>query len=519
MHRKYTTCLNDVSSDLAALSRVPVLVVSAGIKSILDIPNTLEHLEALEVPVAAWKTDAFPAFFSPDSGVTTPHRVDTADDVAKAWRENRRLGMPQGMLVAVPNHDPAGETVENAIQQALVEASENEILGNKVTPFVLTRVAELTGNDSVRSNVQLVQKNASVGAEIAVAIAATMESCSTNWNAVDSQQLPSSSSTVEPPRVVVFGGVVVDFVAKASGELILDTSNPAKCYETDGGVARNIAEVLGRLGSNPSLHSAVGDDARGEAVVRRLEEDCGVGNASNTVQKVQGATTPTYLAVLNRNGDLHVACADTKVLTKAVPPESKLLMNAEFLVLDANPPVGSLLRCAKEASQFGTKVFLEPTCVAKAIKISSSSELLSSLTFASPNREELVAMATGKAASPGDESNIDILEQHARLLLPKMNAEEAHLIVTLGEHGVLLASKLDGTIFTRHFPAVERAQVENATGAGDTLSGAFIHSLLMGSSIEESVSFGMEAASLTLDCSSKTISPEISKLSPVIEPQ
>ena len=111
----------DVSADLYELARTPVLVVSAGIKSVLDIPRTLEKLESLGVPAAAYGTNDFPAFFSPASGIAAPLRVDDASHAAASYLASRDLGLPGGMLVAVPNGDPAGEVVEHAIQQALAE--------------------------------------------------------------------------------------------------------------------------------------------------------------------------------------------------------------------------------------------------------------------------------------------------------------------------------------------------------------------------------------------------------------
>ena len=170
VHRNGETSM-DVSADLTEMSQTPVVVVSAGIKSILDIAKTLEVLETLSVPVCGWQTDEFPAFFSPTSGVSCPARVNAAHDVAKIYWASRQLRLPQGMLVAVPNHDPAGANVENAIQGALREADAKNISGQDVTPFILKRVAETTKGDSLKSNMALVRQNARVGASIAKAIA------------------------------------------------------------------------------------------------------------------------------------------------------------------------------------------------------------------------------------------------------------------------------------------------------------------------------------------------------------
>ena len=117
--------------------------------------STLEVLETFSVPTGTWRSNEFPAFFSPKSGVTSPARFETAIDVAHAYLTSRELGMTNGMLVAVPNQDPAGQNVETAIQEALQEANAAAIEGRDVTPFILRKVAEKTGGDSLRRCVHL----------------------------------------------------------------------------------------------------------------------------------------------------------------------------------------------------------------------------------------------------------------------------------------------------------------------------------------------------------------------------
>ena len=268
VHRGAATSL-DISADLYELARTPVVVVSAGVKSILDIKLTLEQLETFGVPAVAFGTDEFPAFFSPKSGVAAPLRLDSAEEVAMAYLSGLNLDMPNGMLVAVPNDDPAGEAVESAIQSALREADAAGVEGRDVTPFILKRVAEMTGGDSLRSNIALVKNNARVGADIAVAIAKQ------HGNEAGSFHSFPSPETRESPlsRVIVVGGAVVDLVARPSdgSDLILGTSNPGVVVESDGGVGRNVAEVLGRLGAKPILYTAVGNDSLGHAIAQRLE--------------------------------------------------------------------------------------------------------------------------------------------------------------------------------------------------------------------------------------------------------
>ncbi|XP_034214367.1 pseudouridine-5'-phosphate glycosidase isoform X3 [Prunus dulcis] len=165
----------DISSDLTELGRTPVAVISAGVKSILDVPRTLEYLG---VCVAAYRTNEFPAFFSETSGCKVPCRIDTPEDCAQLIDANLKLELGTGILIAVPipkEHAASGRLIESAIKRALEEARDKNIIGNAATPFLLARVNELTGGASLASNIALVKNNALVGAKISVALAQIKE--------------------------------------------------------------------------------------------------------------------------------------------------------------------------------------------------------------------------------------------------------------------------------------------------------------------------------------------------------
>ena len=420
----------DISADLTELGRTPVIVVSAGIKSILDISRTLEVLETNSVPVVSYQTDEFPAFFSPHSGVASPASVENPETIASAFVAAQELGLPSGMLVTVPNQDPAGDSVEAAIQQALQEAKEKGISGQGVTPYVLMRVAELTKGESLRSNVGLVQNNARVGAEIAVAISKKRK-----LGSINTKTNIQSQSTTARSQVVVVGGLVLDIVAQPQGEIIPRTSNPASCRESDGGVGRNIAEVLGRFGAKPLFYSAVGNDSRGQSILDRLETECGVPSVRDTVRVVENGRTATYLAVLDGQGDMFVACADMAVLKKIPTPSDDVLKASAVLVVDANPPVDILREVVQRARIHGVEVFFEPTSVPKAMKISRDHEIMSCLTHMSPNADELLAMANleGRRRSDDEvtllrsESGLATIRHLTRNLLDRMDPHEAHM--------------------------------------------------------------------------------------------
>ena len=528
----------DVSADLNELSRTPVIVVSAGIKSILDIGRTLEVLETLGVPVVTYQSNDFPAFFSPTSGFPTPWRVDTAEEVAAAYQAGRQLGLSHGMLVAVPNNDPAGEMVERAIQEALVEADRRGIQGNAVTPFLLKTIAEQTDGESLRSNIGLVQNNANVGADIAIEIAAqrssttvgttphsvTFHNSSTTSNdnsTKSSAESVSSSPTLpssHPPRVIVLGGAVVDMVARPQADLVIATSNPGSCAESDGGVGRNVAEALGRLGCNPILYSAVGDDARGKGLLDRLVAT-GCQNASVTLP---GTSTATYLAVLNHDYDLHVAIADTDVLSEIpLPPRHVFAQeDTKVLVMDANVPLPTLKQAALMAAENSMKICLEPTSVPKARIVAKDSALLELISYAFPNVDELLIMAEKLSDRPeltvhdlAAINHLPHIQVAATMVLKQMHPDEAHLIITMGEKGVMLASKNQaGSVQLQHFPAPYGVEVKNATGAGDSLCAAFVAALLNGKSVTEAVAFGMQAATLTIQCKDKAVSTKLDQL-------
>ena len=163
----------DESADLLALATIPVLVVCAGAKAILDLPRTRERLETLGVPVIGYGTDEIPAFYTRSSGLPVDARCDSPAAVAAIWRSHRRMGLRTGMLVTVPVPEAAAldEAVANeAIAAALAAAAEQNIRGKNLTPFLLSHIAESTGEASLRANLALLENNARVGAQIAVAL-------------------------------------------------------------------------------------------------------------------------------------------------------------------------------------------------------------------------------------------------------------------------------------------------------------------------------------------------------------
>jgi pseudouridine-5'-phosphate glycosidase len=160
----------DISADLHELAQTPVTVVAAGAKAILDLPKTLEVLETLGVPVIAYGQDSLPAFWSAQSELPAPLRMDTPAQIARAHLMRHQLGLPGGQLIANPV--PATEQINQIemapfIQTALADADQQGIVGKAVTPFLLQRIFDLTEGRSLTANIALVRSNARLAAEIA----------------------------------------------------------------------------------------------------------------------------------------------------------------------------------------------------------------------------------------------------------------------------------------------------------------------------------------------------------------
>ena len=170
VHRGAETTM-DISADLEELAQTPVMVVCAGAKSILDLGLTLEYLETKGVPVIGYGTEELPAFYTRQSGFKVDYRIDTPAELAAAFKASHAMGLPGGMLVTNPipeEYSMPADVINAAIDQAIAEANTKGIHGKATTPFLLARVAELTGGDSLASNIRLVYNNAKIAALTAV---------------------------------------------------------------------------------------------------------------------------------------------------------------------------------------------------------------------------------------------------------------------------------------------------------------------------------------------------------------
>ena len=159
----------DISADLQELAKTNVTVICAGAKAILDLPLTLEYLETMGVPVLGFKTNELPAFYTAHSGLKVDYAIDSYQEAGKIILEKRKNNLNGGILITNPipeQYAMDSKVINDAIEKALKMAEEQGIKGKDTTPFLLKNIVELTGGDSLESNIQLVLNNAAVGAEI-----------------------------------------------------------------------------------------------------------------------------------------------------------------------------------------------------------------------------------------------------------------------------------------------------------------------------------------------------------------
>jgi pseudouridine-5'-phosphate glycosidase len=447
----------DISADLLELSRTPVTVVCAGIKSILDIPKSLEVLETNSVPVLSYGTSVFPAFYTNDSGIPSPRSVGASADVAHMMNYQRQLGLNSGVLVAVPNPSPAnGDKIQYAINFALTSAKNECISGAKVTPYVLDKVQQLTGGESLESNIALVLNNARVAANIAVDFASLQKERSgvagagahdsgsrpaekvyvsnqpadtdvkhsaaeasvlhdaprragapTNSNPQNQAQsetavsaAPATSATPGPspalannpgtartqslshtqPEIVVVGGAVVDLIGHIATLTKLHTSNPGRLSISHGGVGRNIAESLARLGRKVSLATAVADDINGRSLVdgggdtgidMSLVRVLSSKSASESGELAPtsaetGHSTAVYNAIHDNHGDLCIGIADMSIFAQVTPEYvqqtlAPAIAASRIVAVDGNITKEAFAAVVDLCAQYGVPVFFEPT--------------------------------------------------------------------------------------------------------------------------------------------------------------
>ncbi|PCH33700.1 indigoidine synthase A-like protein [Wolfiporia cocos MD-104 SS10] len=620
----------DVSADLHELTRCPVGLVSAGVKSILDIGRTLEYLETLGVPVVSYaQTDDFPAFYSRKSGIKSPWRVDDPVTAAHILYHQQQLNMSNGVLFGVPipkQYQATGEKLQESVEQAVREAEENGIsrTGKEATPWLLKRVGELTAGKSLTSNVALIENTAHVGGQIAMAyakLAAEGENCLSETSRVRAQPAltlqskessnsytddATESSDLPPAKLLVFGSAAVDITAQAASNVDpssgAHTTVPGSVSMTLGGVARNVAEAAHRILSSQSeagasqtlLVSPVGQDSFGRLLV---DETKRMGMRADGLIPLDSARSAICNMVLDSAGNLGSGVADMDIIHSL---DEKMALGAleqheaSLVALDGNLSPEILTKLVVRCNERNQAVFYEPTSVPKSTAIfpaigaamGKSEKPITPIAYAAPNILELTQMYQEAVAEEltthkhwwqvidemalGSEFRMD-LEQLARrnvcdsdqskgtlsFLLHDGVAQMAihllpffhHLVIKCGDRGIITVFRVlgrnaqvspwmqersnmhgryvvargrqdTGATVLKHFSAYHMTaeKILNVTGAGDSLVGSMLASLLQNPStfdspvlLDDAIGRAQQAAVLTLQ-SRLAVSPNLSTM-------
>lgn len=310
---------------------------------------------------------------------------------------------------------------------------------------------------------------------------------------------PGRGSSLRPQPVVVIGGANVDLKCQITAETVLHTSNPGQVSSAPGGVARNVAENLARLGVPTHLIAAVGRDPAGE---RLMADTARAGVRLEAVLPV-AAPTGSYTAVLDAAGELIIAIADMGATDRLTPDHLRawthLLTGASHLILDGNLPAETLKYALQVAAGAGVPVSLEPVSVPKAARIGALLSPARPVFCLTPNGAELEVLA-GRALRSDAELRQAVRDLHARGV--------RQVWVRLGARGSLLSSAQDGPPAQTLIPALP-AQVRDVTGAGDAMLAGFIAALLAGAEPVEAARQGHAAAALTVE-SPHTVCPNLS---------
>lgn len=298
----------------------------------------------------------------------------------------------------------------------------------------------------------------------------------------------------EEPAVVVVGGANIDILAHSLARATPATSNPGRGEMTPGGVARNVAENLARLGTRTHLIASVGSDAIGDGLVAATQA------AGVHVEHVRrtAATTGTYTAILDSDGELVIAVADMTATDEMGPDvidqARELIAHAGLVVVDGNLASATFSRVLDLAHDAGTRVVVEPVSVPKARVIAPAFTPARPVFAITPNADELAALTSRPTRTDRQ------LLSSARHL-HDLGVE--HVWVRLGGRGSLLSGPEGHTFLTAPATAVV-----DVTGAGDAMLGAFCHALLAGASPEDAARFGHVAAALTIN-SPHTVRPDL----------
>lgn len=300
--------------------------------------------------------------------------------------------------------------------------------------------------------------------------------------------------------VAVIGGANIDIKTRIAGDTVMATSNPGQATVSVGGVARNIAHNLSKLGTAAKLVSVIGDDAEGK---RLVEETAAAGVDVAAVIRGSGATG-LYSAVLDRAGELVIGVAAMDLIeqlsVKALAQRQMLIDGAEMIVADCNLNDDCLAYIAERAAAKSIPLLIEPVSVKKAEKLARLLKHGAAIHAVTPNLKQMEVLA-GRILR----SSLDL--RHAAEELHGKGV--AHILLGLGAKGTLFSTRIDGKLEQREIPSAA-ADVRDVTGAGDSLVAGFVHALLRGDAGYDAAVFGQAAAGFTVGAAA-TVSEKLSE--------
>ncbi|CDW53666.1 Indigoidine A and PfkB domain containing protein [Trichuris trichiura] len=508
---------SDISADLIELSRLPIAVVCAGVKAILDIPRTLEFLETYAVPALTLGINQpFPGFFFKDSGVESPLCFENEEQIAAFISLHRKLESKSGVLVAVPPPEldsSNSKSVKTAIEQSLKEISSSNIRGKAVTPYLLRRVNELSNGLALKTNIALLKNNARVASNIAARLFDLGPPSSASFIrlqrdfSVDFRFDKSSSYDV-----VTIGGASVDVYASAQEEIVDDGSTHHGCvYKTFGGVARNVADALTRLGVSAKLISAAGDDEEFCAMKSKCPHMDFSGVSLNP-----NMSTASYIGFFEKrrlkygilNNDVY-----NSISPELVSRHEAAIRNCKLVLIDGNVPFETLSFICTLCQSLGIPIWFDPADRKKAKRVFKS-DCWKNLTYFSPNRNEFLDSLPLMNLRVDNENVFDssflksFIQQHCDTVLGNLKL----LLLTLDREGIIAASKSQDELpQVAHYKAPKVGSVLNESGAGDCLNAGIIYSLLQGYPMDRCIQFGLRCVKASL-LSHSTIPEDLSTL-------
>ncbi|KAG9245815.1 Indigoidine synthase A like protein-domain-containing protein [Calycina marina] len=423
----------DISADLTELGRTDIAVISSGCKSFLDIPRTLEYLETQGVPVCTFADGRtgdidFPSFFTRNSGIKCSQILRTPAEAAALIWTNHMLRSKNGLLLANPIPEEFSmpqEFIDSAINQAVQEAAEQGIHGHANTPFILTKIKELTKGNSLPANRALIESNITMAAQVAVELSALLfnpgrinsssiqvPSDAYSYAALEIHKRKVSASqrkkeeketrpisdvrrdesvTVLDPmkamerlsgaEVIVFGSVALDIAsdftpAPGSVETCpqLHTSNLAVIKPSIGGVGHNVARAADYMSNKGAigLYSMVADDLAGQTILSQLSTNLD-GSSITTIPAASTIRTAQYIAVNDLDKNLVVAMADMDIFNsdylEAHISKFNISTSLKWIVVDSNWKPDIAIQIMKKYSAAGIKVAFEPVSNTKGARI------------------------------------------------------------------------------------------------------------------------------------------------------